>query len=75
MPDTVNILLTHVPVSAGFDWAVEQGFDHAFANSTWRFSELIGSTQSYFKLYTRLRPAQTICQASRGKNFLTADRH
>jgi predicted MPP superfamily phosphohydrolase len=34
MPDTVNILLTHVPVSAGFDWAVEQGFDLVLAGDS-----------------------------------------
>jgi len=34
MPDTVNILLTHVPVPAGFDWAVEQGFDLVLAGDS-----------------------------------------
>jgi uncharacterized protein len=34
MPDTVNILLTHVPVPAGFDWAVEHGFDLVLAGDS-----------------------------------------
>jgi len=34
IPDTVNILLTHVPVPAGFDWAVEQGFDLVLAGDS-----------------------------------------
>jgi hypothetical protein len=34
MPDTVNILLTHVPVPAELDWAVEHGFDLVLAGDS-----------------------------------------
>jgi predicted MPP superfamily phosphohydrolase len=34
MPDTVNILLTHVPVPTFFDWAVEHGFDLVLAGDS-----------------------------------------
>ena len=34
MPDTVNILLTHVPVPAALDWAVEHGFDLVLAGDS-----------------------------------------
>jgi uncharacterized protein len=34
MPDTVNILLTHVPVPATLDWAVKYGFDLVLAGDS-----------------------------------------
>ena len=34
MPDTVNILLTHVPVPDTLDWAVEHGFDLVLAGDS-----------------------------------------
>jgi hypothetical protein len=55
MPDTVNILLTHVPVPAGFDWAVEHGFDLVLAGDSHGGQLSLNFLKrriSFYRLYT-----------------------